>query len=59
MKVLFFDGTGMVIFYKRLDSGRFQIPAAPHADERHVEVDDAIAIAGSRCSTRRSCHGRR
>ena len=45
MKVLFFDGTGMVIFYKRLDSGRFQIPAAPHADVRHVEVDDATLEA--------------
>ena len=45
MKELFFDGTGMVIFYKRLDSGRFQIPAAPHADVRHVEVDDATLEA--------------
>ena len=41
LKVLFFDGSGMVIFYKRLDRDRFQIPEATHADVRHVEVDDA------------------
>ena len=45
LKVLFFDGSGMVIFYKRLDRGRFQIPDAPHADVRHVEVDDATLEA--------------
>jgi transposase len=43
--VLFFDGSGMVIFYKRLDRGRFQIPEAAHADMRHVEVDDATLEA--------------
>jgi transposase len=45
LKVLFFDGTGMAIFYKRLDHGRFHIPEAPHADVRHVEVDDATLEA--------------
>lgn len=25
-KALFFDGTGLCIFYKRLDKGRFQLP---------------------------------
>jgi len=35
----------MVIFYKRLDRGRYQIPEAPHADVRHVEVDDATLEA--------------
>lgn len=45
LKVLFFDGSGMVIFYKRLDRGRFQIPDAPRADVRHVEVDDATLEA--------------
>lgn len=45
LKVLFFDGSGMVIFYKRLDRGRFQIPDAPHVDVRHVEVDDATLEA--------------
>ncbi|MFO0668200.1 MAG: IS66 family insertion sequence element accessory protein TnpB [Polyangiaceae bacterium] len=45
LKVLFFDGTGMCIFYKRLDRGTFQIPPAPRADARHVEVDDATLEA--------------
>ena len=45
LKVLFFDGSGMCIFYKRLDRCRFQIPEAPHADVRHVEVDDATLEA--------------
>jgi transposase len=26
MKVLFFDGTGMCVFYKRLDRGTFRMP---------------------------------
>ena len=45
LKVLFFDGTGLCIFYKRLDRGTFQIPAAPRADARHVEVDDVTLEA--------------
>jgi transposase len=28
IKVLFFDGTGMCLFYKRLDRGTFRLPAA-------------------------------
>src|SRR5947209_16693367 len=45
LKILFFDGSGMCVFYKRLDKFRFQIPEAPHADVRHVEVDDATLEA--------------
>lgn len=41
LKVLFFDGTGMCIFYKRLDRGVFRIPEPSHVDTRYVEVDDA------------------
>ena len=29
LKVLFFDGTGMCLFYKRLDSGTFRLPPVP------------------------------
>lgn len=29
MKVLFCDGTGMFLFYKRLDRGTFRLPDAP------------------------------
>jgi transposase len=45
LKVLFFDGTGMCIFYKRLDRGTFQLPTARSAASRHVEVDDATLEA--------------
>ena len=29
LKVVFFDGTGMCLFYKRLDSGTFRLPSVP------------------------------
>ena len=29
LKVLFFDGTGLCMFYKRLDRGAFRLPLAP------------------------------
>lgn len=41
LKILFFDGSGMAIFYKRLDRGTYQIPEAPTKAARHVEIDDA------------------
>jgi transposase len=45
LKVLFFDGTGMCIFYKRLDRGTFRLPEPPGDGARHVEVDDATLEA--------------
>lgn len=45
LKILFFDGSGMAIFYKRLDRGVFQIPEAPSKTARHVEIDDAALEA--------------
>ena len=30
IKVLFFDGTGVCLFYKRLDRGTFRLPAIEH-----------------------------
>ncbi len=45
LKVLFFDGSGMCIFYKRLDRGVFQLPEAMVDGARHVEVDDATLEA--------------
>lgn len=45
LKVLFFDGSGMAIFYKRLDRGRFQIPDRPTAASKHVEIDDVTLEA--------------
>jgi len=45
LKVLFFDGTGMAIFYKRLDRRTFELPHAPSDGARHVEIDDAALEA--------------
>jgi transposase len=45
LKILFFDGSGLAIFYKRLDRGTFAIPEPPTADARHVEIDDAALEA--------------
>lgn len=41
LKVLFFDGSGMCVFYKRLDRGTFKLPEPPAPSSRYVEVDDA------------------
>lgn len=40
MKVLFFDGTGVCLFYKRLDAGRFRIPAAPAEGATAIEIEE-------------------
>jgi transposase len=40
-KVLFFDGTGMCLFYKRLDRHTFVLPDPPAEGTTHVEIDDA------------------
>lgn len=45
LKVLFFDGSGMCIFYKRLDRGTFRLPEPGAPGARHVEVDDATLEA--------------
>ena len=36
MKLLFFDGSGLCLFYKRLDKGTFRVPTPP--------VDGAITM---------------
>ena len=45
IKVLFFDGTGLCIFYKRLDRGTFRLPDPPSPDTKHMEVDQATLDA--------------
>lgn len=42
IKILFFDGSGVCIFHKRLDRGTFALPTAPTDGATHVEVDDAV-----------------
>jgi transposase len=44
LKILFFDGSGMCQFYKRLDAGTFRLPQADQG-ARHVEIDDATLEA--------------
>jgi len=39
-KILFFDGTGLCQFYKRLDAGRFAVPEAPAPGTAYIEVDE-------------------
>jgi transposase len=45
IKILFFDGSGMCVFYKRLDKSTFRVPESPAPGARHVEVDDAMLDA--------------
>ena len=42
MKVLTWDGTGMIVVHKKLDAGRFELPRATQAGEQHLLVSDAI-----------------
>jgi len=40
-KVLFFDGTGLCLFHKRLDHGVFRVPPTPAPGAAHLEIDEA------------------
>ena len=40
MKVLFFDGSGLCVFYKRLDRGSFRWPEALAPDQASLEIDE-------------------
>lgn len=40
LKVLFYDGTGLCVFYKRLDRGTFRVPDAPSAELNSVAIDE-------------------
>ena len=42
LKILFFDGTGMCIFYKRLDSALFALPDPMNGDGQCVEVPSHV-----------------
>lgn len=39
LKVLFFDGSGMCVFYKRLDKGTFRLPIAPEGS-KVIPIDE-------------------
>ncbi len=40
LKILFFDGTGMCVFYKRLDHGTFRLPEPPSRGATSIEIDE-------------------
>jgi transposase len=40
IKVLFFDGTGVCLFYKRLDAGTFRIPEAACDGDAAVQIEE-------------------
>ena len=40
VKVLFFDGTGLCLFYKRLDKGTFPLPTPLREGDVAVTVDE-------------------
>lgn len=40
LKVLFFDGTGMCVFYKRLDQGTFRLPEPMDEQATTVELNE-------------------
>lgn len=40
LKVLFYDGSGMCLFYKRLDKGTFRVPESQSPDATSVVVDE-------------------
>ena len=40
LKILFFDGTGLCLFYKRLDRGTFRVPHLAVVDATRVELSE-------------------
>jgi transposase len=40
LKILFFDGSGLCLFYKRLDRGTFRVPQPHGADASSVELSE-------------------
>ena len=66
LKIVFFDGSGLCIFYKRLDEGTFRVPEAPREGVVALEIDERVledlldgvhvAPASSKPRRRRSVH---
>jgi transposase len=42
IKVLFHDGSGFCLFYKRLDRGTFRLPEAVQGDELQVQIEESL-----------------
>jgi transposase len=41
LKVLWWDGTGVVLCSKRLDQGLFEVPQVRHAGQQSVQISEA------------------
>jgi transposase len=44
-KIAFADGSGVCLFWKKLDRGTFALPEAPPGGAAHVELDEATLEA--------------
>jgi transposase len=42
MKIVFYDGSGLCLFYKRLDKGTFRIPTAHDERATSVVIDERV-----------------
>lgn len=42
VKVLTWDGTGIIVIHKKLDAGRFELPRPSQPGEQHLQMSDAI-----------------
>lgn len=64
LKILFFDGSGLCLFYKRLDRATFRVPTTPTPETASIELNereldallDAIDIKPPRGPGRRRLH---
>jgi hypothetical protein len=64
IKVLFFDGSGIYLFYKRLDAGTFRVPEAGREGEAVVQIEeralddllDGIDLTSAPPARRRATH---
>jgi transposase len=42
LKVFFCDGSGLCVFYKRLDRGTFRLPMSMTDNAKHVAIDERM-----------------
>jgi transposase len=64
IKVLFFDGTGICLFYKRLDAGTFRVPEASREGDAVLQIEeralddllDGIDLTSAQPARRRATH---
>ena len=42
LKIVFFDGTGMCLFYKRLDRGTFRVPEALDSTATSLAIEERV-----------------